>query len=65
MNKYNTYEGIVVNSLFPSPNSSETLRFFTLEDICSFRSAKVNQQTVEEKKPKRISTKELYDCLKV
>lgn len=65
MDKINTYEGIVVNSLFPFPNSSEELKFFTLEDICSFRSAKVNQKPVEEKKPKRISTKELYDCLKV
>lgn len=45
MNKYNTYEGIVVNSLFPFPNSSKELKFFTLEDICSFSKCKSKSKT--------------------
>ena len=59
----NSYEGIVVNSLFEPLTDSNKLynsrENYTTESIVRVK------KPAEEKKPKRISVKELYACMSV
>lgn len=59
----NSYEGIVINSLF-EPLSDSNRLYNSRESYMTESIIRVNKPA-EEKKPRRISIKELYACMSV